>query len=147
MSDVCARLERCGALAKEADTIRERIIRLRSASTGTHQALSGMPRAQGKRDVVGNTVAQVEELIARWERTIALYLEMMGEADEAISSLPTMSMRVVLRYRYLDGMEWPDVADKACYSESHCRRLATAGIAELERRERDQTADGDGGAA
>ena len=132
-------LERCAALAREADNLRERIIRLRAAAEGAGMRLDGMP-AGGIGDPVGEAVANLDKLRARWMRTIDQYLALMLRADEAIAALDSPEVRTVLRLRYIDGLPWEEVSVKVNYASSHCRRLCNRGLRELDLGEEDRSA-------
>ncbi|MCL2545033.1 MAG: DUF1492 domain-containing protein [Clostridia bacterium] len=123
-------LERCAALAREADNLRERMIRLRAAAEGAGMRLDGMPGG-GIGDPVGEAVANLDKLRARWMRTIDQYLALMLRADEAIAGLQSPEVRTVLRLRYIDGLPWEEVSVKVNYASSHCRRLGNKGVREL----------------
>ena len=122
--------ERCATLAREADSIRERIIRLRTAAEG-----GGMGRdyasVGGYGDPVGEAVVNLDKLRARWTRTINQYLALMLRIDEAVAGLGCPEVRTVLRLRYIDGLPWKEVSVKANYASSHCRRLCSQGLREL----------------
>ena len=130
MSITKIELERCAALAREADNLRERMIRLRAAAEGAGMRLDGMPAA-GIGDPVGEAVANLDKLRARWMRTIDQYLALMLRADEAIAELEAPEVRTVLRLRYIDGLPWEEVSVKVNYASSHCRRLCNRGLREL----------------
>ena len=124
-------LERCAALAREADNLRERMIRLRAAAEGAGMRLDGMPGG-GIGDPVGEAVANLDKMRMRWMRTIDQYLALMLRADEAIAGLGSPEVRTVLRLRYIDGLPWEEVSVKVNYASSHCRRLCNKGVRELE---------------
>lgn|GEM_PF-792250 len=130
MSITKTELERCATLAREADNLRERMIRLRAAAEGAGMRLDGMP-AGGVGDPVGEAVANLDKLRTRWMRTIDQYLALMLRADEAIAELESPEVRTVLRLRYIDGLPWEEVSVKVNYASSHCRRLCNRGLREL----------------
>ena len=131
-------LERCAALAREADHLRERIIRLRSAAEGAGMRLDGLPSC-GIGDPVGEAVANLDKMRARWMRTIDQYLALMLRADEAIAGLENPEIRTVLRLRYIDDLPWEEVSVKVNYASSHCRRLCNKGLRELEGAPKEKT--------
>lgn len=86
MSITKRELERCAALAREADNLRERMIRLRAAAEGAGMRLDGVPSG-GVGDPVGEAVANLDKLRVRWMCAIDQYLALMIE-KERIDSMP-----------------------------------------------------------
>lgn len=128
-------LERCAALAQEADNLRDRMIRLKSAAEESGMRLEALP-GSGRRDgqhgdPVGEAVANMDKLRVRWMHVIDQYLALMLRADEAIAGLDAPEVRTVMRLRYIDGLPWEEVSVKANYATSHCRRLCNAGLKAL----------------
>ena len=121
-------LERCAALAREADHLRERIIRLHAAAEGTGMRVDGVPGGSGIGDPVGDAVANLDKLQGRWTRAIDRYLALMLRADEAIAALESPDVRTVLRLRFIDGLTWDEISMQAHFAPSHCRRLCNRGL-------------------
>ena len=114
MSVTRRELERCAALAQEADHLRERMIRLRADA-----------------EEAGEAARSLEQLTARWWLVIDAYLALMGRIDQAIAGLECPAVRTVMRLRYLEGLAWEEVGYRAHYASSHCRRLCCQGLQQL----------------
>lgn len=139
MSITKIELERCAALAREADSLRERMIRLRAAAEGAGMRLDGMP-ASGVGDPVGEAVANMDKLLAQWLRNINEFLALVKRVDDAIARLESPEIRTVMRLRYIDGMPWDEVSEKVNYASSHCRRLCSRGLREVLEAKGEETA-------
>lgn len=119
-------LKRCRARRQEADSLRERIARLRAALEGaTRPPLSGTPAASGYGD---RMAGQVAELLALEEELRGRLLRLEGDlaqVDRWLSALPPEEA-CVLRLRYVDGLPWSQVERQAGYSDAGHGKTAWA---------------------
>jgi RNA polymerase sigma factor (sigma-70 family) len=105
-------------------SLNERIARLRSALEGcTARPLSPLPQGgTTARDKLGDDVARLLELEERRRKQI-IDLEMLLEKVEKwIDELPPQQAQV-MRLRYVDGLDWRQVARRASYTSEHCRKI------------------------
>ena len=124
-------LKRCAALAREADDLRERIMRLRSMVEGCTGMQIGSVRGNGQADPVGEAVASLDKLRVHWLKKMDEYLAVMLRVDAAIESLESDAQRSVIRARFVDGLIWDAVGERLGRSEKQCRRICKAGLAKL----------------
>jgi len=122
--------EQCADLAKEADNVQERIIRLQATAEGAGLQKGFKPPTKSD-DPVGESVANLDKLQRLWQGILNRYLVLLGHVDAAITALDDPSVREVLRLRYIDGLPWDEVGEKVNYASSHCRRLCNKGLKEL----------------
>lgn len=100
---------RLGALLER----RERYARLEAChSAGRAEALEALQREVDR---------QIEDL-ARTEL----------EAERRIEALEDPCQREVLRYRYLDGREWREIARRMNYSQDWVKHMHTRALREME---------------
>ena len=130
MSTTYEDLKSCAALARKADDLRERYLRLRSAIEGTSARLDTV-RGSMQTDPVGSAVAKLDAIRRQWEGRINEYLEVMLRVDAAIEALRDENQQKVLRLRYVDGLAWAEIAERMYYSPTHCRRLRQEGLQKL----------------
>lgn len=82
-------------------------------------------------DGMVNAIARMESLKAEYKDELDAHLQVKADAHAALRNV-RQPWRSVLTYRYLEGMPWADVADRAGYSEVHCRTdLHDNGLLEL----------------
>lgn len=80
----------------------------------------------------GDRIADaVERLAAARERLSAAVVRCEAQqmvAMALIESIPDVKLRLVLQYRYCDGMRWEEIAQRLHYDPRHVRRLHDEGI-------------------
>ncbi len=109
-------LRRCAALAREADRLREQIIRMRAKLEGVSPSPMGTPRGGGVKDVIGRAIAVLDATERKWLRVIEEYTAMMLRVEAAIAGVDNPDHRTVLRMRYLDGERWGEIARQMGYT-------------------------------
>lgn len=108
----------------EIEQLEELLSRIESKITSAKVAsFSNMPIGKGgKKDVIGANLARLEALRAlynrRWDALIAARIEI----EESIENLAPAE-RSLIRYRYIEGLEWEEVAQKMRYSISKTTRM------------------------
>lgn len=84
--------------------------------------LSLQPKGQGMaHDVIGANLAHLEALKEMYERRCNTISSTLMEIEEAIDGLES-SERILMRYRYIEGMKWNDIAEKMKCSERDAKR-------------------------
>ena len=106
-------LMQCSAKRRELQQISRRIETLRADARSTKAVCyDNEPKSKGE------PVAAVQRYIERLEELSALYEEKKAEwkrfqvlAERAFSQLPE-KQRVLMKYRYIKGLEWKQIHDK-----------------------------------
>ena len=96
-----------GEIAQE----RERIQRLREIATSTTASIGGMPRAGTIADkpAIAAQIADCERMIdAKLSECIVVYHRLMDYINDIDDSLT----RQIFAARFIDGLQWEQVADK-----------------------------------
>jgi DNA-directed RNA polymerase specialized sigma24 family protein len=124
-------LRLCAALGREAENLRESLQRLRAMAEDMRPHADGMPRGGGPGDPVGQAVADLDALRARWQKTIAAYTRHVRLVEAAIQALPDPDVRSVLRLRFLDGLTWDQIAERTHFVDRWCRELSRRGVRRL----------------
>ena len=124
-------LEQCRKAARLAESTWERMQRIRSRAESTTQGYGSTGGGGGSPDKVGNAVADLDELLNRFDEQTADYAELALDVDAAIWTLDDSRHRLVMGLRYLDGLNWPEVAARASYAISHCYDLHKEALALL----------------
>lgn len=85
----------------------------------------GMPRGSVGGDVMAGIVAKRDALRRKYEAKLADLTAAQTEIEETIDGLEPKERRL-MRYRYIDGLEWEEVCVKMCYSWRQTHRLHSA---------------------
>lgn len=102
--------------------INEEIREIRSMKESISIRIDGMPRGSGQEDLSGY-VAELDsmerELIEERRGRYKAYREIVFR----IKMLSSENENDVLFYRYIKGLDWPEIAEKLRYSERHIHRF------------------------
>lgn len=109
------------------------VVRVQATSAGTMN-LSGMPPTGGVPDPVATAVARLDTLQRKYADLLAELARRQGEIEDAIAALDGIE-RMVMRYRYIDGMTWPRVCEAVAYSDKQARRIHARALKRMEERE------------
>lgn len=131
------RLKGCRALRREAQQLRERLDEIESVMYAPkNQRLNGMPG--GGASETSAAEAMVVQHLTLTEHYRAKLTELAAEqlaVEEAIDRLGTRE-RILLRYRYLQGLSWEEVCVAMSYSWRQVHRLHARALQTL--REQDE---------
>lgn len=99
-------------IKKEFNDLEKRIDELRKdARSPKGISYSDMPRGRGEPiSSQQRYIEQLEELSDLYEERKAKLVETQIAIERAISSLPS-ELRLLMRYRYIDGMRWEEIAE------------------------------------
>ena len=117
-------LEACIGLAQRTRGMRERIERIRAMSelTGIKSDTiggSGRPLNDG----TGEGGSMLADLLETFSAEAKTYYEIAWTVERAVKAAPMSdNQRDVVRYRYIDGMTWEEVACAINRSEMQCHR-------------------------
>lgn len=103
----------------EREQIEQEIARLADPK-GTNW--DGMPRGSGGGDVMASIAAKRDALRRKYKAKLADLTAAQTEIEELIDGLEPKERRL-MRYRYIDGLEWEEVCVKMCYSWRQTHRL------------------------
>lgn len=76
--------------------------------------LTGMPHANDPRGL-DEIVVRYEEIVSRYEKRLKLYQKETLAIEKAIEGLEDPRLRLLLRYKYMDGYKWETIADLMHY--------------------------------
>ena len=78
--------------------------------------LSDMPHAHEMRDL-SDYIVSTEDLFIRLWAAVDKKRELHKEIDASIEAMKDESEKAVLRYRYIMGLKWEEIAEEMHYSE------------------------------
>lgn len=110
------RLQQYRQLQRELRQIQDRIMEVESAMySPRNQRLTGMPSAHSAESVMEKLVDKHRELEAMYQEKLMTITEELLAIEKAIATLdPTL--RLLMRYRYVDGYRWEDICVRMNYS-------------------------------
>lgn len=60
---------------------------------------------------------------AELKQEVADYNDKCNEIEQAIQTVPNLLLQTILRFYYINGLTWEEVADETGYDTRHIRRL------------------------
>lgn len=105
-------LMQCSAKRRELQQISRRIETLRADARSTKAVCyDNEPKSKGEPvATVQRYIEQLEELSALYEEKKADLMQDIITVERAIAILPP-ELRMLMRYRYIDGMRWEEITD------------------------------------
>lgn len=92
--------------------------------------LSDMPKGGGT-DKIQNAVCRIADLVADINREIDRQIDLRERIEAAICAIPDGRLRDIMRYRYIDGMKWEQIAVTMHYSYVHICRMHGQALAAI----------------
>ena len=103
--------------------LEERIERLRERAEYNQRQLGECGRSDPTRDRLAEYAAELDDLERELTGEMITLEKQLTIVDAELAKLPE-NQEKVLRLRYLEGMNWQNVASKARYCERQCLRLS-----------------------
>ena len=117
------------AILLEYQAIERRINRLldekrgwMEKATAVTPVLSDMPKGGGA-DKIQNAVCRIADIEADINREIDRQIDLRERIETAICAIPDGRLRDLMRYRYIDGLTWEQIAVEMHYSYVHICRM------------------------
>jgi len=104
------------------EAIQERIERLRSRAEYNQRLLGECGRSDPTRDRLAEYAAELDGLERELTVEVIALEKQLAVVDSELAKLPE-NQEEVLRLRYLEGLEWEEVARRMRYSSRQCRRI------------------------
>lgn len=98
-------------LNKAIEREQSRLDDLRASVALKSPVYTDMPKAPGVRDKIGETVPAIVDQENEIMETLRKYREARDRLQTYIQTVPSMRIRLILSYRFLDMMSWQEVAD------------------------------------
>lgn len=97
-------------LNSEIEELKRRREKFYELCTCPTPAISDLPHAQGVNDKVGKYVAMLSDLDSEIDKKINCLWAKYKKMDEYISSIGDSYLRQIFSYRYINGLDWAQVA-------------------------------------
>lgn len=117
------RLRRYIWLKQECRQLEAYLDRIRNdMSVVTSPRLTGMPHAKDPKGL-DEIVIRYEEICGKYEKQLKRYQQETIAIENAIEGVQDPRLRLILRYKYLDGLKWETIADLMRYDVRWIYRL------------------------
>ena len=117
------RLRRYIWLKQECRQLEAYIDRIRNdMSVVTSPRLTGMPHAKDPKGL-DEIVIRYEEICGKYEKQLKRYQQETIAIENAIEGVQDPRLRLILRYKYMDGLKWETIADLMHYEVRQIYRL------------------------
>lgn len=100
-------------------------------ATATTSSFSDMPRSGGGSDKIQTTVEKIIEIEEKLDHEIDALVDLRNRIEVAVERLEDGRLRDVMRYRYIDGMKWEQIAVEMHYSYMQVCRLHGKALLEI----------------
>lgn len=109
---------------KNIEQLKEEIAALELRRISPRSAVYGSERVQSsaRGDIQADQIAQIDNLIDRYNAELSRVLDLQTEFENLIARLPPMEKRI-MRYYYVDGMIWEEIWQKEGYCIRHLTRI------------------------
>ena len=94
-----------------------------SLGTKITPTYSDMPKGTGENNKTQSTIEKLEEQEEKINKKIDLFYEVKEDIEKALHTVEDDTLRVLLRYRYINGFTWEKIAVMMGYSYRNITRL------------------------
>jgi len=101
-------------LNREIEQMQKRLQELESEATCCTPQITGMPHASGVSDKIGKYAAEIADLKGLLDLNLRKCFYELNRLNRYINSIDDAEMRMILTFRYINGLPWEQVA--ACIS-------------------------------
>ena len=92
--------------------------------------IKGAPAGTGSADKIANNIAKLEQLEEYYTNKLNEKLSQLKRVEDAIERLPARE-RLLVRYRYINGYDWINIAAKMNYSWKQTHRIHAKALEKL----------------
>lgn len=126
------KLEHLYNLKKEAEEMAERVRELEAAATDPKAVvITGMPSGSDGQNHADDKIIRYMDFMNMYADKMVTLWEQIESVEQMIDQLDPLERRI-LRMRYVDGMDYYDIADKVNYSIQHLYLIRARAIEKLE---------------
>ena len=107
----------------------EELEKWKSLATKVTPTYSDMPRGSGGADRIQSAVEKICEIHHRLDESIDRFVNLRSDIQRKIDAIDDQSLRMILKYRYIDGTTFEQIGLNMNYSYVHICRLHTQALA------------------
>jgi DNA-directed RNA polymerase specialized sigma subunit len=124
-------LRRFSIIDKEINRKIEELSYWRSRLGQITSIATAVPKGGGSIYKSGDIIAKIVDLEEEINRDIDRLVELKKEIEDTIEQIEDEQLRLLLRYRYIDGKVWEQIAVDMGYGWRHIHRLHSKALDEL----------------
>ncbi|GHV25602.1 hypothetical protein FACS189465_3520 [Clostridia bacterium] len=113
-------------LKKEIAEYQQQILMFETLATKCTSTMSDMPHKTGITDRVGKYGTKIVDIKDSISQSLEKYASEFKRLNDFILNVEDSEIRLILKYRYVDGLSWRKIADKmgesGKFSEEYPRR-------------------------
>ena len=126
------RLNRYQRISEQVEHLKDKVEELETQLEGVGaQCLDGMPKGGSGTDKE-RLINEIDDLKTHIIKQTIKSIKEQFYIYEAIDKLNDIVLALIIQYRYIDGMEFKDIAMKMCYSERQVYRFHILALNELD---------------
>ena len=119
-------------IGRELRSLSEEINQLRLSQIMPGIVSDGLPKSSGGSDLSGYA-ARLDELEREFQAKVSALQRRRAEIEASIALMEDATERAVLRYYYLCGMAWEQVAEELHYTERHIYSIQNLAVKHFEK--------------
>lgn len=109
-------------IRSKIESLEERMARLQSAMESGAQQLKDTPGCKRTHDKLADDMAKMDELRREHAEAILTLEREFIIIESEIATLPARE-QMIRRLRYIGGLSWYQISEKANYSIGHCKKI------------------------
>ena len=125
-------LRRYRIISRKVDDLTEDLEEWRTRATKITPTFSQEPRGTGVEDKLQSSIIKICELEDDLDHKIRELLSQRNEIVAVLDSLSDDNLRQLMRYRYIKGMTWDEIAGKMYYSRPQVVRMHGRALNKIE---------------
>lgn len=124
-------LSRYKRLDKEIERLYGEITFWREKADLASPRYSDIPKTKTTANRIEDAVEHVQELEAAMKTQIQELMRVRRRIDRGIRTVEDEVLQLLLKYRYIDALDWESVAEELGYSTRHTLRLHNTALTKL----------------
>lgn len=121
-------------LKKEIEQLQEQIKQLNlQIYMVSSTKITGAPGGSGSPDKIADNIARLDELMRYYMDKLQVVVMRQEQIEKEIEQLPEQE-RVLMRYRYIEGLEWENIAVKMGYSWRNIHYIHSKALQQIEKK-------------
>ena len=121
-------------LNREIEEQQRRLEELENLATSCNKQITGMPRSKGVSDKLSQYAAEIADLKGLIDLNIKKCLYELNRLNRYINSIEDSQMRMIFSLRYINGLNWRQIACSIGeYEESYVRRKHNKFLADIKK--------------
>jgi len=131
--DVKEYLSQCSMLCREVECLKARLITLRDIKDGVQAHFVKEIISRRAQDKLAAAVAECDALEEVYVRKVTMALRLKYDYQQLFEKIPDRKLRMILELKYIDMLEWSDIAQRLFYSERSCFNMHKLALVQIQK--------------